>query len=307
MRVVFAGTPLFAVPTLEALLGSEHEVIAVVAQPDRPAGRGQHLVSPPTVLIAREQGIPVLQPRALRSGPFPDRWCALGADVAVVVAYGRILTPALLQAPRLGCVNVHASLLPRYRGAAPIQWAVARGEEITGVTTMQMSEGLDEGPVLLQQATRIDPEETAEDLAFRLSRLGARLLLETLSCLPETEARPQDSAEATFAPPLRKEDGTLDWRRPARELLSIVRGMCPWPGAWTRFRDCAIRVHRARVVESHEDGGPPGRVLESGARLIVATGEGVLELLEIQPACRKRQTGREMVCGAHILPGEVFQ
>lgn len=309
MRVVFAGTPAFAVSTLRAIPQAGHELVAVVAQPDRPAGRGHHLMTPATVTVARELGVPVFQPRALRSGPFPERWALFGADVAVVVAYGRILPLQMLSAPRLGCVNVHASLLPRYRGAAPIQWAVARGETVTGVTTMRMSEGLDEGPILLRRELSIGDEENAEALAVRLSEAGAQLLVETLASLETIEPREQEHSLATFAPPLRKEHGRVDWSCSAREIDAIVRGMTPWPGAWATFRECSVRILRTRCPGEHLPlmESEPGTILDSQKRLLVSTGSGVIELVDIQLSCRKAQSARDMVCGMHIRSGERFQ
>ena len=249
MRVVFMGTPAYALPSLLALIESRHELLAVVAQPDRRGGRGRKLLSPPTVTLARQHGIPVFQPRAVKRGPFPEAFCALGADVAVVVAYGRILTPRLLGGPRLGCVNAHASLLPKYRGAGPIQWAVARGERQTGVTTMLMDEGLDTGPMLMKRAIPIGPDENAGDLALRLADLSAELLLETLDVLTEIEPPPQDHAACTLAPPLRKSDGHIDWVQPAQRIHELVRGMIPWPCASAVFRGERMRVVQTRPLE----------------------------------------------------------
>jgi methionyl-tRNA formyltransferase len=306
MRVVFMGTPGFAVPTLAALLGSEHEVCAVVAQPDRPAGRGQRLISPPTVEFARARGIPTFQPVAVRSGPFHGNFSALEADVAVVVAYGRILPPALLAAPRLGCVNGHASLLPRYRGAAPIQWAVARGELETGVTTMQMDAGLDTGPTLLSRAIPIGPDETAVDLAERLAELTADLVLETLARLPDLTPVPQDHARHTLAPPLRREDGLVDWRWSAQCIHDLCRGLTPWPGATATFRGEPLRLIATRPVPWEACGVAPGTVVEARRRLLVATGDGALEIVQAQPACRRAQPGVALICGLRIETGEVF-
>jgi len=306
MRVVFMGTPAYVVPTLRALLASDHELLAVVAQPDRPAGRGRRLLSPATVQLAREHGLRTMQPRGVRSGPFPPNFQALGADVAVVVAYGRILTPTLLQAPRLGCVNAHGSLLPAYRGAAPIQWSVARGERVTGVTTMLMDEGLDTGPMLLERRTPIEPHETAGQLALRLADLSADLVLETLDRLHQIEPRPQDHAQATHAPPLRKEDGRVDWSRSAQQIHDQVRGMMPWPGGQATLRGALIRIHATRPLAWEACGVAPGTVVEARRRLLVATGDGAVELIKCQPANRRAQSGAALICGQRILVGEVF-
>lgn len=307
MRVAFMGTPAFAVPTLEGLVKSDHRVVAVVAQPSRRAGRGRRLRPPPTVRLAQEHDIEVLQPRAIKRGPFPERWEALDADVAVVVAYGRILTPRLLAAPRHGCVNVHASLLPRYRGAAPVQWAVTRGERVTGSTTMLMDDGLDTGPVLLQRKLSIGPQETAADLLDRLAHQGAHLLLETLDRFHEIEPTPQDHARHTLAPPLSKEDGRVDWSRSASEIHDRVRGMTPWPGAWARFRGDRLRLHRVQPLEWEACDVEPGAVVEARKSLIVAAGTDAVEILEAQLPCKRRQPGSALVCGARIAVGEVFE
>jgi methionyl-tRNA formyltransferase len=305
MRVVFAGTPTFAVPTLEALLDAGHEILAVVAQPDRPVGRGLRETAPATVELARRRGISIFQPKALKSGPFPERWASFRADVGVVVAYGRILPAAMLAAPVFGCLNVHASLLPRYRGAAPIQWAVARGETQTGVTVMRMSEGLDEGDILLQRSTAIGPEESASELASRLARIGAQTLVEALDRLSDLVPVPQDPTLATFAPPLTREDGLVDWSSSAWEISCRVRGFSPWPGAWTRLRDLPLRIHRARVLEEWQACEvPSGAVVETRPKLVVAAGSGAVELLEVQLPCRKAQSGADLVSGARLRVGD---
>ena len=306
MRVAFMGTPGFAVPTLRRLLESEHEVVAVVAQPSRPAGRGRQLVDPPTVEMARQKRIPVFQPRAVRSGPFPEWWVGLDADVGVVVAYGRILTPQLLQGPRHGCINVHASLLPRYRGAAPIQWSVARGETLTGITTMKMDEGLDTGDVLLQATTPIGPDETAAELAGRLAEIGGALLVDTLARLDTLTPIPQDHARHTLAPPLAKDDGRVDWTLSAAAIHCLVRGMTPWPGAWTLFRGQPIRIHRVNPVETRPDGVAPGQIFEVRPQVRVAAGQGAVEIIEVQLPCRNRQCGAAFINGCRVEPGEDF-
>lgn len=306
MRVAFMGTPAFAVPTLRRILEAGHEVVAVVAQPSRPAGRGQQLVDPPTVELARQKGIPVFQPKAIRSGPFPERWANLGADVGVVVAYGRILTAQILQAPRRGCINVHASLLPRYRGAAPIQWAIARGETVTGITTMRMDEGLDTGDMLLQATTPIGPDETSAELAGRLAEVGGTLLVETLERLDHIVPTPQDHGLHTLAPPLEKDHGRVDWSRPAAQIHCQVRAMNPWPGAWALFRGQPIRFHRVRPVETSTDLAP-GTLFEARKQVLVATGQGALDLLEVQLPCRNRQCGSAFANGCHLEAGEVIQ
>ncbi|MFQ5521020.1 MAG: methionyl-tRNA formyltransferase, partial [Candidatus Methylomirabilia bacterium] len=230
MKVLFYGTPDFALSALEALL-IHHEVVAVVTQPDRPAGRGRELTPSPVKVRAERAGLPVLQPQRLRDSEWPDRLRAFVPEVAVVVAFGQILPRGVLEVPNRGSINVHASLLPRYRGAAPINWALIRGESETGLTTFVMDEGMDTGPILLQERVPIDLQETAGGLAARLSRLGADLLLKTLSQLDRLTPIPQRHEDATPAPRLNKEDGVLDWSEPARLLVNRIRGCTPWPGA----------------------------------------------------------------------------
>ncbi len=298
MRVVFFGTPAFAVPTLQALVDAGHDVLAVVAQPDRPAGRGQQLVSPPTVELARRLGIPVFQPTKLKSGDFPPAFAALAPEVAVVVAYGRILPLALLQTPKRGCINVHASLLPRWRGAAPIQWSVLAGDAVTGVTTMQMAEGLDTGDILLQATTPIGPEETAGQLFERLAPFGAQLLVRTLAELDGLLPQIQDEAGVTHAAMLEKEMGRLDVTKPAVELHRRVRGLSPWPGTTLAWGADAVKVLEVRVAEGS---AAPGTVLP-GARL--ACGEGALELVQVQAPGKRAVSGADFLNGARIKVGD---
>lgn len=295
------GTPDFAVPTLDAIVAAGHEVVGVVARPDQPSGRGHKLQSPPTVLRARELGLVVKQPKAVRSGPFPEWVEACGADVGVVIAYGRILTPRLLGAPRRGCINVHASLLPRHRGAAPIHWAVIEGDAESGVCTMQMDEGLDTGDVLLEARTSVGPDETAGELWDRLAAMGASLLVETLDRLGEIVPQPQDHARATLAPPLTKETGRLDFGWSAQRVHDRVRGTNPWPGATAIFRGELLKIHRTAVVPGS---GAPGEIAIVGGRPIVACGEGAVELLEVQLPGRKRVDGRSFVNGTRVEAGE---
>lgn len=298
MRVAFFGTPAFAAVTLQALFDAGHEVVAVIAQPDKPSGRGQQLVSPPTVELARSRGVPVFQPTKLKSGDFPPAFAALQADIGVVVAYGRILPLPILNSPRLGCVNVHASLLPRWRGAAPIQWSILAGDEETGITTMQMAEGLDTGDILLQERTAIGPEETSGELFERLAPMGAALLVRTLAELGGITPIQQDEAGVTYASMLSKEMGRLDFSLPAIELDRKVRGLSPWPGTTCEVAGHPLKVLRARVVEG---GGAPGTLL-SGAR--VACGEGALELVEVQAPGKRAVSGADLVNGARLAVGD---
>ncbi len=297
------GTPPFAVPTLEALVSAGHEVVCVVAQPDRPVGRGQKLQSPATVVRARELGIETRQPRGVRSGPFPERFRALSLDVAVVVAYGRILTPYLLESPRLGCINGHASILPRWRGAAPIQRAIAAGDTVTGVTTMQMDAGLDTGDMLCRREVVIGQNDTAPMLRERLARVTADLLVETLAGLDGLSPRPQPADGVTHASPLEKSQGRLDWSRSARTLHDHIRAFQPWPGTFSTFRGDTFKVKAARVAEGQ---GQPGEVLSVKGALVVACGEGAIEVLEAQLPGKKSIPGPVLANGARIQPGEVL-
>lgn len=302
MRVVFMGTPEFAVPTLDALVRAGHEVALVVAQPDRPAGRGQKEVSPPVAQRARELGLPLAQPKALRSGPFPDRFLSLGADVAVVVAYGRILPRALLEAPRHGCVNVHASLLPRWRGAAPIQWAILAGDRVTGVCTQRMEEGLDTGPLYLCKETPIDERETAGTLHDRLSVLAAEVAVETLELLGRVDPAPQPEEGVCWAPKIEKEDGRLDWSEPADALDRRVRAMTPWPGGFVPWDRGPLKLLEVRPTEGS---GAPGEIL-SLSPLVVAAGRGALELVRVQAPGRRPVSGADFANGARLAVGEVL-
>ncbi len=297
------GTPAFSVPTLDALVAAGHDVIAVVAQPDRPKGRGQKMVSPPTIERARSLGIETKQPRAVRRGPFVEWMTTVDADVAVVVAYGRILIPALLAAPKHGCINVHASLLPKYRGAAPINWAIVRGESETGVATMQMAEGLDTGDVLLEDRTPIGTNETAGELHDRLSQMGAELAVQTLAQLDQISARPQEHDAHTLAPLIDRADAQIDWNRGAQEIHDLVRGFNPWPTAWTTLGSDRLKIHRTHLVDGS---GLPGTVIEAGQRLVVAANGGALVLEEIQMPGKRACSGRDLVNSGRVVEGTIF-
>lgn len=305
LDLVFAGTPQFAVPTLRALCASGHRVRAVYTQPDRRAGRGRRPRPSPVKTLALECGLSVEQPPSLREEAVQADLRALGADALIVVAYGLLLPPAVLAIPRLGCLNVHASLLPRWRGAAPIQRALLAGDTETGVSIMQMDKGLDTGPILARSSCSIGPDDTAARLAERLAAQGADLLLETLDRLAQGGVQPlaQDPARACYAPKLSKAEAVLDWRRPAPELERRVRAFDPWPVAQTRLEGGAVlRIWRARALP-HAPGGPPGSVLDAGATGIdVAAGEGVLRLLEVQlPGGRRLDAGAFLA--GHAIAG----
>src|SRR5262245_17966059 len=262
MRVLFYGTPAFALPTLRALL-ARHHVVAIVTQPDRPAGRGQRVEGSAVKAVALEDGIPVLQPGRLRDPGWPDRLAEHAPEVAVVVAFGQILPEAVLRAPARGSINVHASLLPRYRGAAPIAWAIMRGERETGITTFQMDPGMDTGAMLLSEATPIAPDETAGELSARLSEMGARVLVRTLGQLDRLVPTSQDHTQATMAPRLKKEDGWLQMGKPARELVNCVRGCNPWPGASLMTPAGRLIIWRA-TSDVRSGDGAPGTLVAQG-------------------------------------------
>ncbi|MBI4560646.1 MAG: methionyl-tRNA formyltransferase [Candidatus Rokubacteria bacterium] len=306
MKVLFYGTPEFALPALEALI-LHHQVVAVVTQPDRPAGRGQKLTSSPVKVRAERAGLPVLQPERLRDAEWPDRLRAFFPEVSVVVAFGQILPKAVLEIPKRGSINLHASLLPGYRGAAPIPWALIRGETETGLTTFLMDEGMDTGPILLQERIRIDPEETAGELAQRLSRLGAELLLKTLAELDRPRPLPQRHSEATMAPRLKKEDGLLDWSQPARSLVNRIRGCSPWPGGVSATPAGRLLIWRASYLAEPATAPPGSLVRSGGGTLAIATGDGLFLPREVQPENRRAMGWEEFLRGARLTPGARFE
>lgn len=301
MKLVFMGTPDFAVPCLTALQEAGHEIAAVFTQPDKPKGRGYALTPPPVKEKALSYGLPVYQPATVRDGEAEALLREIGPDAVAVVAYGKILPPALLEIPRYGCINVHASLLPRHRGASPIQWAIVCGDEKTGVTTMQMAEGMDTGDILEQVETPIDPDETAESLHDRLSHMGAKLLVQTLQDLEAGTVTPikQDEALATKAPLIRKEMGQMDFAKTAGELHNLARGFYPWPGAYTTLGGKRLKVLETRLAAGD---GAPGEVLCAEGRLTVACGEHTaLELVRVQLEGKKPMTAADLLRG-HPIP-----
>jgi len=304
LKLIFCGTPQFAVPTLEALIAAGHEIPLVVSQPDRPLGREQKLTPSPVKQTATTAAIAVIQPEKIRSNAeFRAQLEAVRPDAIVVVAYGRIIPPWMLALPRLGCINLHASLLPKYRGAAPIQWAVAMGDAFTGNTTMLLEEGLDTGPILLQQTVEIGPEQTAADLFPILSAKGAPLVAETLDGLDKGTIHPvpQNHEGATFAPILDREDGRMDFRaRSAMELYNRWRGFQPWPGAFTSLDGKKLIVHRMGVTHARtsEEIVEPGQIVAEDGRLLAScTGNTWLEFLEVQLEGKKRMSAAEFLRG----------
>ena len=314
LRIVFFGTPDFAVPTLERLFASRHRVVGIVTQPDRPSGRGQRPHQSPVKRVALGRDIPVLQPERLKDGVFLPALTAWGADLGVVAAYGKILNESVLETPRLGFINVHASLLPKFRGAAPIQRAVMAGENITGVTIIRLVRAMDAGPMLAHASRPIDPDETSDRIERDLAVLGAGLLagvVENLAAGHVVEV-PQDEAEATYAPRLDKSEGLIDWQQPARRVHDQIRGLHPWPHAHTFLEGARYIVLRSRPEEvptrSGRSGPPqPGEVLEaSGDVLRVATGDGAIRIVEIQPEGRRPLATREFLAGHPLNIGSIF-
>jgi methionyl-tRNA formyltransferase len=306
VRVVFMGTPEFAVPTLEHLVAAGYEVPLVVTQPDRAKGRGGALAAPPVKQSALRLGLQVYQPERVRRPEAQARLAELHPDCMVVVGYGQIIPQAIIDIPPHGIINVHASLLPKYRGAAPIQWAIVNGETRTGVTTMRIDAGLDTGDMLMRAETGIVPEETAVEVSARLAPMGADLLIATLSGLSRGSIMPvkQDSSQATLAPILKKEDGRIDWTRPAAEIHNRVRGLLPWPGAYTSFRGQSLHVWKARVAEA--TASAPGRLVP-GRKLIAGCGDSTaLELLEVQLEGRKSMSGEAFANGQHLSENEIL-
>ncbi len=308
LRILFMGTPDFAVPTLQALLDGPDTIVGAVCQPDRKKGRGKKLQPPPIKVLAQEKGLPVLQPTSIRTDAFLDEIKALQLDLIVVAAYGKILPGKLLNLPPLGTINVHGSLLPKYRGAAPIQWALINGEQETGVTIMQMDVGMDTGDILLPAKLPITDDDTTGTLFEKIAMLGGKALLEAIGLLKEDQLPPikQDDSLATEAPMLTKEQGHIDWNRPARELHCLIRGLDPWPSAYGFLGDRRFRFFKPQVV--HRDGGEkPGTICRADKEgIVVATGEDALLIREIQPEGKKRMTVQACLCGISLSPGDQF-
>ena len=286
MKLVFMGTPRFAVPTLERIVETGHEVTAVFTQPDRPKGRGQKDAMPPVKEAALRLGLQVHQPERVRRPEVMEQLRALGPDAMVVVGYGQIIPQAILDIPPKGIINVHASLLPKYRGAAPIQWAIARGDTRTGVTTMKIDAGLDTGDMLLKWETEIGPEETAVELGDRLAVAGADLLVRTLAEVGGIVPQKQDEGQATYAPILKKEDGAIDWTMFSQEILNRIRGFVPWPGCYTLWWGQRLRIWKARPLD--QPAPPQGWLARKKGRLTAGTGNGGIEILEVQLEGKKR-------------------
>jgi len=304
MRIVFFGTPSFAVPSLDALVRAGHEVAAVVTQPDKRKGRSHALSPPPVKEMALDRGMKVMQPTKIRDPLFIGALKDILPELIAVVAYGKIIPIDILHIPRRGCVNVHASLLPKYRGAAPIPWAIIRGEEKTGITTMLMDEGLDTGDILLQDEIHIESDDTAETLSKKLAETGASLLIETLKKLENGSLRPTPQTGApSYAPPLKKQDGRIDWNSEAEDIYNFVRGMYPWPCAYCHLANERIRITRVRVVKGS---GIAGRVENAVGQLLIGTGKELISIIELQPEGKKLMTAQDFLRGRRLKEGFFF-
>lgn len=308
MKLIFMGTPEFAVPTLARLILDGHEIAAVFTQPDKPAGRGNKMHPPPVKMLALDHDIAVHQPAKIKiNEEVRAVFERIAPRACVVAAYGRILPEWLLAIPELGCINVHASLLPRYRGAAPINWAIARGERETGITIMQMDKGMDTGPVLSMRATPIGEEETANELSARLSQIGAELLSETLPLIERSEITPlaQNNDEATYAPMLKREDGVIDWRMTAREIAHRVRGFQPWPGTYTIFRGGRLILWKAREVDFQHHAEPATIIrMEKSGVAVACAAETALVIEEIQIEGKRRVSAKDFINGSRLMVGD---
>jgi methionyl-tRNA formyltransferase len=306
MTLVFLGTPSFAVPTLERVVQAGHHVLAVFTQPDRPKGRGGELSQSPIKQTAQQLSLPVHQPERIRKPEPVEQLKQMQPDAMVVVGYGQIIPQSIIDIPRYGIINVHASLLPKYRGAAPIQWAIANGESSTGVTTMRIDAGLDTGNMLLKWETPVGPQENAVELGQRMSVAGADLLVQTLAGIEAgtIHPEPQDNSQASLAPILKKEDGEVDWNWPAQKISNRARGFVPWPGVYSHFRGQLFHIWKARVAQEPGQ-GPPGRLMPFKRRLLVSAGEAsALELIEVQIEGRKRMPAEAFLNGHHLEENE---
>lgn len=302
MKVIFMGTPDFAVPTLEKIIEAGHNVVAVVTQPDKPKNRGMQMQESPVKEVAKKHNIPVYQPEKVRKDrAFIDMLKELNADVSVVVAFGQILPKEVLETPKYGSVNVHGSLLPKYRGAAPIQWSVINGETVTGITTMYMDEGLDTGDMIFKEETKIGDEETAGELYEKLKVMGANLLVKTLDAIEKGEApREKQTGESSYAHMLTKETGIIDWTKSSREIDCLVRGVNPWPSASAEISGKKFKVHKVAISDKN---GAPGEIIcaDNKNGLIIGTGDGAIELLEIQPENKKKMSAKDYLRGNSLL------
>jgi methionyl-tRNA formyltransferase len=306
MALIFFGTPQFAVPSLKALINEKEDIALVVTQPDKVKGRGHMLSSPPVKELALSYGLRVLQPNKIRNENFYNELRSIAPEFIIVVAYGKILPEEILNLPKFGCINVHASLLPEYRGAAPIQWALINGEKVTGITTMLMDKGLDTGDMLLRSELEIKADDNSETLFKKLSELGAKTLIDTIKGMREGKIKPvPQTGEASYAPPLKKEDGKIDWNRTSDELFNFVRGMYPWPSAFCYFNDERIKIVRSHKSEvGIQKEAVPGRIVKaSDGEMIVETGKGFLSIEELQPEGKKVMSAKAFLAGRKLKEG----
>lgn len=311
MKIAYFGTPDFAVPTLDAIAAGDHEVVLVVSKPDRPVGRRKVLTSPPVIELARRLDLPSTQPRGLKGAGFADELAGCGADIAVVVAYGKLIPDDLLAVPRRGFINLHPSLLPRHRGPSPIQWALVCGDRSTGVTTMQLDKGMDTGPILLQERLAIERKDTAETLSVRLAELGARLVVSTLEGLEAGTVQPRQQPEdgANVTPMLRRNFAKVDWTMPARQLVNRLRGFTPWPGLFTKFRGGRLKIFGLEEVLPAPPGREePGTVLQADSKgILVRCGRGTAALMtEMQREGRRQLPADAFLIGERVSRGEFF-
>ncbi len=298
--IIFFGTPEFAVPTLRALIKAQEEILLVVTQPDKPKGRGKKVQPTPIKKLALEYGLPVIQPEKIRDESFINTIKKLNAEFGVVVAYGKILPKEVFNAPQYGCINLHASLLPKYRGAAPIQWALIKGEKLTGVTIMQIDEGLDTGPIYLQKEVSIDNDDNAETLSKRLSEIGADLTVEAIKKIRQGLKPVAQQGEPVYAPPLKKEDGRIKWEASARDIFNLIRGTYPWPCAYCFFKNERIKIIKAEALQGK---ALPGLIVKAKNDLIVGTSDGLLKILILQPEGKRIMTSQEFIAGRIINEG----
>ncbi len=307
MKLIYMGTPQFAVPPLRALIEAGHSIAGVVTRMDKPAGRGRGIAQPPVKLFAQEHGLTVYQPKRVRDSAFLETVRTLAPDVIVVAAFGQILPKEILTLPPLGCINIHASLLPKYRGAAPINWSILQGDAETGITIMRMDEGMDTGAILTQESIPIGPKDTAGTLSEKLSQLGARMIVDALPLLESGALKPhaQDGSKATSAPPLKKENGLIDWTVPAAEIEYRIRGLFPWPGAYSFLEGGLVKIQEAEVLA--EEAEPALVYRGSGETPEVGAGRGRLRLLKVQPAGGKVMSGPEFLRGHRGIIGKKFE
>jgi methionyl-tRNA formyltransferase len=304
MRIAFFGTPLFAIPSLTALIQSEEEIIAVVSQPDKRKGRERISSPPPVKKLALERGLKILQPLNIKNPLFLDKLSKLIPEIIVVVAYGKILPAQILEIPPYGCINVHASLLPKYRGAAPIQWAIINGEKKTGITTMLIDEGLDTGDILLQEETEISNNDNTETLSKHLAEIGASVLMKTIQGLKNKSIQPSPQVGfPSYAPSFKKEDGRITWSKTAVEIFNFIRGMYPWPCAYCYLNKERIKITKVKVLEGSV---LPGRIEKAGEEFIVGTGDGLISIIELQPEGKKLMSAKAFLQGRQLTKGAFF-